>query len=531
MRGDHCVQLRDKDSRRSTVVRSRTLHALRVPILTASWIASAVVACTGEVSVRVDAGGVDPGLGSSGTNGATAGRGGSAGSGGGSGRAGTGGTTSDAGNNGGSGGTMPPQVGVGSGDRDCSMNNGECGDPEFYTCVETDDGGYCAVRPPSGCMQPGTPAEEPYAWYPQLDLAQVPFHRDSGPWGDAAPIAAPAPPVTTRRVEVRTARELQDAGVMPGTEITVMADFTNEVILADDVRDIDLIVPPGRTIGPITIGSHTPPSTTTRVRIRGPVPGQLSGGTVGSIHFLSATSTDLIIDGVDMNGEDDDGGSALWWTTYHVERLAIVNVRGHAVGSGTLQSGTDIVIAGSNLVSGARTMRENGEPGGWNIRGGSRMVIFDNRLEGNRYHRVRVHPLNDGPRQHVWVSNNIFVDRREARIFWAQDLGNRGEPIAGVWTVCNTVFADTSCLAPSFEAADASYAQLTNNAFFGVFTADGQRTLERQHGPGRDYQTGNTFAAWREPPAWGTVGDPLAVPLPELNRDRYDPNVMGSCPD
>ncbi len=382
------------------------------------------------------------------------------------------------------------------------------------------------------CPAPGAPVAEPYPWYPSLDLARIPFHSAAGPWGPRAPITAPKPPVTQRTVRVTSASQLASAALIPGTLVMVDADIAGHVVVFGDVADVDIVVPRGRTVGALTIGRYTPPSTTQRVRIRGATPRMHSGGLIGQITFLSSPVTDVIIDGVDLNGADGNGGNLLWQFAKSAERVAVVNVRGHGAGPASLNNGgSDIVVAGNRIMSGARPREVNGYTQGWGIRGGDRIVVYDNRFDGTRYHRVRVHPI-PGPPQYAWVANNTFVDPREARIFSAFNVAGNSYRYAAVWAVCNRVYAHSTCMPPSFDGQNADYAMLTSNAFFGSVTEGRQRAAQNAHGAGRDYLSGNTYSAWQAPPAWQAPGDPTtAVPLPPVNPSRYNAALMlPPCP-
>ncbi len=176
----------------------------------------------------------------------------------------------------------------------------------------------------------------------------------------------------------------------------------------------------------------------------------------------------------------------------------------------------DLVIAGNHCVSGGRSRESNGYPEGWTLRGGRRLVVLDNRLEGNRYHRVRVHP-GGAANEYAWVADNVLVDPHEPRIVWGgAQLSPEAGDWDGFWATCNVVYAhsdtSTGCIGFSFEAPNATYARLTNNAFFGVVDEVG---LVARRGPGdQDVTSGNTFAPWEEPPPWGAPGDPRAIPIP-----------------
>jgi hypothetical protein len=389
-------------------------------------------------------------------------------------------------------------------------------------------------RERAACPAPDAPVVEPYRWYPKLDLARLPFHVAAGEWGPRAAIVAPEPPVTTRSVKVSSAAQLAAEARRPGTLITVTAQFIGPVAIVDDVRDIDIVVPPGHRIQQLTVGRYTPPSRTERVRIRGTTPGMHSGGLVGGIRFASTGQIqDVIVDGVDLNGDDGRGGHYLWQFASGAQRVAIVNNRGYSATAGSLdqRGGADIVIAGNLLLTGGRPREESTVPEGWGIRAGGRIVIFDNRIEGPRYHRVRLHPQDGVAPLYAWVANNVFVDRHEARILWVQNTPGYTARYNGVWAICNEVYAHSACITPSFEAAHADYAMLTSNRFFGSITEALQRGYQSAHGPGRDYLGGNTFSAWRSPPPWPAPGDPSSsVPLPADAGRRSAPSGMPPCP-
>jgi len=387
----------------------------------------------------------------------------------------------------------------------------------------------------AACPAPGAPVAEPYRWYPALDLARIPFHTGAGPWGPRAPISAPAPPVTTRNVLVHSAAEFAAAARISGSLITVAAKSIGPVYLSSDVIDVDIVVPAGHRIAQLAIGHYSPPTTARRVRIRGTKPGEHSGGLLGGVFLASTPATDIIIDGVDLNGEDGKGGNLLWHFPRGAERVAIVNVRGHGAGPGSIMRATDVVIAGNRLMTGARSREVNGYPEGWGIRAaGGRIVVYDNRIDGTRYHRLRLHPEGQAA-DYAWIADNTFVDAHEARIVSVFNAsGTSSHRYAAIWAVCNRIHAHSTCLPPGFDGMHADFALLTNNRFFGSFKQDLQRLFQTQHGPNHDYVTGNTFSPWQPPPAWQAPGDPAtAVPLPMAVQSRHNPGAAAGtkpCP-
>lgn len=388
-----------------------------------------------------------------------------------------------------------------------------------------------------GARDGGGGGREPYAHYPALDLAAIPFHAGAGAWGAQRRIEAPALPVTTRSVTVHSAAELAAEGLVPGSEITVGTSFSELCILFGDITDVDVIVPEGITTGPIFIGRAVPGSVTHRLRVRGETAGRHSGGRVGALSFFGDTITDVVIDGLDLNGEDNEGGAGLFYFAGYVERAAVVHVRGHAVGWVALGSGTDLVFAGNNFIADGRPRGVNGFEEGWGIRmQASPVVVFDSRIDGTRYHKVRVHSDPRSTRHYFWASENVFVDPNEGRILTTMHGAQmNGDPYevwnGGMWATHNTVYAEAGAAGcedlVSFDPGVSPYGVLTDNTFYGLITA---RTAEEEAADGADIDrtTGNTYAAWQNPSAWDEPGDPNEIPLPALNpADCHEPDC--SC--
>ncbi len=376
------------------------------------------------------------------------------------------------------------------------------------------------------------PVVEPYRWYPALDLSRIPFHAGSGEWGERYRIVAPQPPVIRRRITVNSARELAAAALVKGSEVTIGTSIDEDTVLMGDVVDVDLVIPAGKHLRQLMVGRYTPPSITQRVRIRGTTPMSHSGGRIGSIMFLSADTQDVILDGVDLNGDDGQGGRGLLEFAFGANRVAVVNVRGNSVAWGGLHGNMQsFVMAGSNLLTGQRPRQANGFPEGWGMRGGDHLAFFRNRFEGTRYHLVRLHPTH--ALQYAWIAENTFIDPHEARILGI--IGVESTPAGAlyeaVWAQCNQIYAHSKCMPPSFEAPLAVFARFTHNVFHGDITKAQQAERQEQEGPKHDLLTGNTFGPWKAPGAAPPPGDPREIPLPADDPADDNPNIgFQPCP-
>lgn len=365
-------------------------------------------------------------------------------------------------------------------------------------------------------------SKAPYKWYPDLNLNKIPFHKADGAWGPKSPIVAPDAPVTTRQVTVTTATQFRTAALVPGTEITVGADILEPFVVQGNITDVDVIIPAGRTTRQISFGGWNPGTVTQRLRVRGTVPMSHSGGQVGTLTFYGNSVSDLIIDGLDMV---DGTEASLWHLAGSISggtasRVAVINNRGRAGGPGNLGYSSNYVIAGNNFVTGEYTRAQANRAEAWGIRTGGTgaVVVYRNRIDGTRYHRVRAHPKHT-PNEYIWVSGNIFFDRTEARIFDVFRVGDSlpGERTAAAWFDKNTVYAESSSgMTPSMQANHTNYARVTNNTCYGILNAAQQKIIEGvSEAANKDFVTGNTYSAWQDPPAWvSPPGDPRQLVLP-----------------
>jgi hypothetical protein len=384
-------------------------------------------------------------------------------------------------------------------------------------------------RPPKLCVDvPGGCAPEvdsaAYPHYPALNLNAIPWHTAAGPWGPRVRIEAPALPSISRSVTVNSRAEFNAAASVAGTRITIATGWAGNSTATINASDIEVIIPAGVAVGAIEIGAWPRSSAISRVRIRGPVAGTHSGGRMGQYRDFELAS-DIIIDGIDVNGDSGFGGGETNQAfRASGTRLAILNSRVISAGYNWLGSAKQVVIANSNFYHGAAARSAVGFVEGWGIRNtGGPLTIVDSRIQGTRYHNLRTQSVG-GSGELLYVNRTTFVAVAEGRTAWMWNnlgTGNRGQ---GAIIENSAVYSYTApgCgLGQEISAADVGYSRLRNNRFFGAGNAVySQAYLDAQAASGggspgdHDWSVGNSFSVLTSLPAWAGPGDPRQVPLP-----------------
>ncbi len=362
---------------------------------------------------------------------------------------------------------------------------------------------------------PPTTGNDPYPLYPALNLNDIPWHTGSGGWGSQVRLQAPALPVTNRTVTVNSISEFNTAAAVPGTRITIGTGWAGNTVATINANDIDVIIPAGVAVGAIELGSWPRTTPIARVRIQGDGRmGQFRGspGTVGIY-------TDVVLDGIDMNGDSSFGPAESGPFRVDVTRFAVLNVRAISAGYVWLGSAKHVVIANSNFYHGAVTRAQAGFVEGWGIRNsGGPMTIIDSRIQGTRYHNIRAQSVG-GTGELLYVGRSILVAMAEGRTAWMwNNLNNAPYGFGqGAMMDGNSIYtyAAPSCgLGVEISAANVNWSQVTNNRFYGggnaVFTAESLAASV----VGGGSSAGNTFASLGSFPAWSGPGDPTQVPLP-----------------
>ena len=360
------------------------------------------------------------------------------------------------------------------------------------------------------------PTAGSYAHYPALNLNDIPWHTAAGGWGPQVRLEAPALPVTTRSVTVNNRAEFNAAASIAGTRITIATGWPGNTLATINANDIDVIIPPGVSIGAIEFGVWPRDYAISRVRIRGTTPGTHSGGRMGQYRDYARVS-DIIIDGIDLNGDSPYTvqGNNEGWIPFriHSNRVAVLNSRIISSDSTWLGSARHVVIANSNFYHAASTRAQVGYPGGYGIRNSAGPVtIIDSRVQGTRYHNIRVSSEGNSG-ELLYVGRSTIVAMAEGRTSWMWNHINvnvgRGQGAIMAGNSIYTYSAPGCPFGPEISSVNVDWSRVANNRFFGggnaVFnsvTANGGGT------------EGNTFAALGSFPAWGGPGDPRQVPQP-----------------
>lgn len=366
--------------------------------------------------------------------------------------------------------------------------------------------GACVTPPP-----PPPPATSAYPLYPALDMASIPWHVAAGPWGAQVPLQAPALPVTTRQVSVSSASAFTQAAAVAGTQITVTAGWAGNSIVTINASDVDVILPAGVAVGAIEMGGWPRTTPIARVRIRGE-------GRMGQLRATPGTAgiyTDVVLDGVSMNGDSAFGGAETNQAfRVDVTRFAVLNVRAIAAGYVWLGGAKHVVIANSNFYHGAATRAATGFAEGWGIRNtGGPITIVDSRIQGTRYHNIRAQAVNSTDETLLYITRSTIVGAAEGRTAWLWNNLNNG-PWFGRGAILERndiyTYSAAGCVfGAEISSANVTWSRIANNRFFGgggaVFSG------VNANGGGTE---GNVFAALSSLPAWAGPGDPTQVPLP-----------------
>lgn len=373
---------------------------------------------------------------------------------------------------------------------------------------------------------------DPYPWYAALDLNTIPWHTAAGPWGPQVPIQAPAAPVTTQSVTVHNRADFQTQAAIAGTQITIGTGWdtnTDAFILASD---IDIIIPPGIQIGACIVGYYNNPTVYSRIRFRGPTLGQHSGGTMGMYRDWENGSnygptTDVIFDGIDLNGGSSNSGpEGLINLRMMGRKYAVVNCRLLSQDACFYGNGKHIVICNTNAHASAQTRAQNvGWPdgGGYGLRIISGpLVMYRTRLQNTRYNTVRVHSYGR-TEELFFIKECTLVAMAEGRIArnWNQATGTFYGNGQAAWWENNDIYAFSEFACPNggkqMATDQVDFAQFTNNRTYGAANSVYNAGDFIPRGGGT--AVGNVFGALpadpAEPfPAWGGVGDPRVIPLP-----------------
>lgn len=414
---------------------------------------------------------------------------------------------------------------------DCGACAPECGDDECNgdeTCVTCEaDCGACVA--PTECSED----PDPYPLYTSWDRNCAPWHSQAGDWGPQVTLTAPTLPTITSTSNAATAAAFNTAAAVSGRRITVTADWTENVSIHAD--DLEVIVPAGRSIRAIEIGVYPHTAAWHRIRIAGSVDGLTHGGTVGQIRSDSAT-TDVIVDGVDVNSSGNYGAPTREAFLINATRVAILNVR--AIAPSFCWEGTNyhVFVANTNMYCGAEQKTSATDPG-WSFRNlGGPITIVDSHFESTRYVTVRAQS-NNGAGELLYVGNSTIVERAEKGLFWFWDGVGNCPSCVGDGAIVEDSFlygyaaggacggsAEIMMSGGNPSCVHSAYTKMNDNHFYSGATAWTQTTINANETTcdaagkvadfGKDTSgAGNVFATWTANPSWDGPGDPRDVPM------------------
>ena len=378
----------------------------------------------------------------------------------------------------------------------------------------------------------GPPASDPYAWYPTLDLANIPFHvaagasTASGGYGAQTVVTAPTGPSFVDEVTLTSG---QPGSNPPAGRRYIVGANLGDVSISGTAEDIDFVLPEAYSIGKLTISG----AGISRVRIRGTTPGTLSGGIIRGIDINGSgpnVLNDIIIDGVRVASPAGNGASELCLITSDtINKMAIVNCRFRAAQA--IFTGGNIaplVWAGNSFEAGAYSTGQC--PDGvfppfqqWSMRhnGYGPIIVFDNDIRGRRFGRFRAATTTGTPGDDrlIWVDSNLFMSDQEGNIASCGILSGT-DIFRGAWFTNNDCYGYGGA---KIDMERAIYARLTGNRIY-MDTVDSSfmSTQQSNHtsymtgisqAVDLDYTTGNTYSAYPGRPAWTRAGNPSDISM------------------
>lgn len=369
--------------------------------------------------------------------------------------------------------------------------------------------------------------------YPGLGLNEIPWHTGSGAWGPRVQIELPALPATTRAVTVNSPSAFNTEASRSGTQITIGASWSEGVMVAISASNVDVIIPPGVSIGAIEIGVWPRQTPLSRIRIRGPVIGQHSGGRMGQFRAGGNIYSDITIDGIDMNGASGLGGGETnqAFRLGAIERFAVRNTRAIAAGYIWLGEARHVVIVNSNFYHGASTRSNVGYGEGWGIRNtAGPMTIIDSRIEGTRYVNLRSQSVG-GAEELLYVRGTTFVAVHEGRNAWLWNNLNQGPWYGQAAVIENSRFYSFGnpggcTYGHEINTNNVNYSRISDSAFY---SGGNSNFTQNYLNSNFDVNSGNTFHSLAAVPGWVGPGDPKQIPLPSgmtLNTNGEAPCIF-----
>jgi hypothetical protein len=367
----------------------------------------------------------------------------------------------------------------------------------------------------AGAAAPPPPATDPLSIYPAFDFNLFPPHTAAGDWGVQVPLVQPNLPINLVDVTAASFAELNThclaATLGSGRRITITADIGGGVVNGN-ITNVEIILPAARTMNGVFFGSGGSGTVSTRMRIRGTTAGDRTTG--GNVHncYTAGTWTHLVWHGINFSGAAELSAYSTFGATNDPHTYVYV------VGCGG-QAGNDIFLGDPNNIMWVGNSFQAGAAGNgfeqWVIRtqSGGYQIFFANDFRGHQFDMVRDHPRTGLTDILLWIYGNILLEDTETK--WVRNdasFASQTGVAAAVWVENNYLYAPGPSGTP-INIVSASRAYVRNNFMFTSWGMDDSDI--NISGATSPVVSGNTYAAYTAPPAYGFngigSGNPTAI--------------------
>lgn len=376
-------------------------------------------------------------------------------------------------------------------------------------------GPYSAIS--NATTQAAQSGADPYPLYTSFDRNDIPWHAAAGVWGAQVPLQAPATPNTTATVDVTTTGGFISA-IQTGARVVRVMSNIGDATGVTPGNDTDIVIMPGVRVGTLQFSGAF-----SRLRIRGPVVGMYSGGSIakwGSNAATGTPQTDIIFDGIGISGSGGGDGFVIQ-PHFGIDRMAILNCRIRAgVAIAFMSSVRHLFVANTSAIAGV-----NGPGVTWGFRhdddGPIVFVDVDFRTPFapgvGAYHRIRSKPpTGQTSGKHFYVDDSVFVDSGQSTFLWANltsasQASDRHSSM--IVRRVRTYSGGAGGNGTIYPEAVGLYAEVTGGQYFGRPSVGDLASSESGSLAATKNFSNNQFFAYAGDPAWTAAGDPTSLPM------------------